>query len=86
MQHTTITNKAKAISAKLLGLNFKNKLEETGKTRLNGKKQKNSKKKTPKNGRNWMILKETERNRKKQEETGRNRKKQEETGRNSKKQ
>ena len=44
---------------------------------------KNWKKKTPKTKRNWMILKETGRNRKKQEkkeETERNRKKQEETG------
>ena len=69
-------NKAKAISAELLELNLKNKLEETRKTRLNGKKQKNWKKKTQKTGRNWMILKETGRNRKKQEETGRNRRKQ----------
>ena len=43
--------------------------------------------KTPKTGRNWMILKETGRNRrKKQEETGRNRKKEKETVGNSKKQ
>ena len=39
------------------------KLEETGR---NGKKQKNGKKKTPKTGRNWMILKEIGRHRKKQ--------------------
>ena len=41
-----------------------------------------------KTGKNWTILKETRRNRKKQEETGRDRMKQEETGRkgrNSKK-
>ena len=46
-------------------------------------------KKTPKPGRNWMILKETERNRKKQEETrrtGTNCKMQKETVRKSKKQ
>ena len=49
----------------------------------NKKKQKNWKKKTPKTGRNWMILKEIG---KKQEETGRNRKKPKETVRNSKKQ
>ena len=36
-----ILNKAKAISAKLLELNFKNKLEEMGKTRWNRKKKKN---------------------------------------------
>ena len=72
--------KAKAISAKLLELNLKNQLEETGKkqygTGRNGKKLKNWKKKTPKTRRNWMILKEKGRNRKKQEETGRNRKRQ----------
>ena len=63
------------------------KREETGRS---GKKRKNWKKKTPKTGRNWMILKETGINRKKQnkktEETGRNRKEQKETVRNSKKQ
>ena len=32
-------DKAKAISAELPELNLKNKLEETGETRLNGKKQ-----------------------------------------------
>ena len=48
--------------------------------------EKNWKKKTSKLVRNWMILKETGRNRKKQEERGRKRKKQGETGRNSKKQ
>ena len=58
-----MSNKAKAISAELLELNLKNKLDET---RRNGKKQKNWKKKTPKTGRNWMILKETGINRKKQ--------------------
>ena len=47
-------------------------------TERNGKTQKNWKKKSPKTGRNWMILKETGR-------TGRNRKKQEDTGRNRKK-
>ena len=52
----TQPNKAKAISAELLELNLKNKLEETGKnntkrkeTGINGEKQKNWKKKTPKN-------------------------------------
>ena len=49
------------------GLNLKNKLEETGKTRLNGKKHNSLKKKTPKNRRNWMGLKETGSNRNKQE-------------------
>ena len=34
---------------------------------MNRKKQKSWKEKTQKNGRNWMILKETGRNRKKQE-------------------
>ena len=63
----TTANKAKAIKAKLLELNLKNKLEETGKTRLNGKKHNSLKKKTPKNRRNWMRLKETGRNRNKQE-------------------
>ena len=70
---------AKSVSAKLLEYNLKNELNETGKTRYNGKKQKetekNWKKKTPKNRRNWMILHETGRNRKKQKETVRNRKK-----------
>ena len=42
------TNKAKAISAELLELTFKNKLEETGETRWNGKKEKNWKKKNQK--------------------------------------
>ena len=49
-------NKAKAISAELLKLNFKTKLEETDKklyeTGRNGEKQKNWKKKTLKTGRN----------------------------------
>ena len=64
-----VLNKAKAISDELLGLNLKNKLEDTGKqdeTGRNRKKQKNWKKKTPKTGRHWMILNETGRNRKKQ--------------------
>ena len=39
-------NKAKAISAELLELIFKNKLEETGKTRWNGKKEITGEKKT----------------------------------------
>ena len=46
-----------------------------GETGRNGEKQNNWKKKTPKTGRKWMILKETGRNRKKHEETGRNGKK-----------
>ena len=83
-------NKAKATSAKLIWLNLKNKVEkrkekkqyETGR---HGEKQKKWKKKTQKNRRKWMILKETGRNMKKHEETGRNRKKHEETGRNRKK-
>ena len=58
-------NKAQAISADLLEVNLKNKLEKMG------KKQKAGRKKHQKNGRNWMRLKETGRNRKKQEETGR---------------
>ena len=61
---------AKAISAKLLELNLKNNLEETGekmKQEETGRNRKNLKKKT---GRNWMILKETGKNRKKQEESG----------------
>ena len=48
--HTFIKNKAKAISHELLELNFKNKLEETGKTRWNVKKQKNWKKKNTEKG------------------------------------
>ena len=63
----TVQNKAKAISAELLELNLKSKLEETGKTRWTGRNRKAERKKTPKTGRNWMILKETGRNRKKQE-------------------
>ena len=55
------------------------------KTGRNRKEQKNWKKKTPKTEGNWMILKETGRNRKKQKETRRNKKKPEETGRNRKK-
>ena len=43
-----VLNKAKSISVELLELNLKKKLEEAGKTRWNGKKQKNWKKKTPK--------------------------------------
>ena len=38
--------------------------------------EKLAEKKTPKTGRNWMILKETGRNRNKQKETGRHSKKQ----------
>ena len=61
------TNKAKAISAELLDLNLKNKLEKgqinNMKREKNGEKQKHWKKKTPKNGRKWMILKEAGRNR-----------------------
>ena len=66
-------NKAKAISAKLLELNLKNKLEEMGKTRSNGKKQKKLEEKNTKNCEN---LDDTERKGKKQEETIRNCKKQ----------
>ena len=80
-------NKAKAISAKLLELNLKKNWKKRGKqdeTRKNRKKQKNWREKTPKTGRNWMILKETARNMKKHEQAGRNRKTQEETARNSK--
>ena len=49
------------------GVNLKNKLEETGKTRWKAKKQKTWKKKAPKTGNNIIILKETGRYRKKQE-------------------
>ena len=45
------------------------KQEETLSNRKTGEK------KTPKTGRNWLILKGTGINRKKQKETGRNRKK-----------
>ena len=66
-------NKAKAISAELLELNFKNKLEDTGKTRWNGRKTETLEEK---NTENRKKLNDTERNRKKQKETERNRKKQ----------
>ena len=74
---TLCQNMAKAISAKLLGLNLKNKLQETCKYTIwnankQGQTEKNWKKKTPKTRRKWMILKETEINRKKNEETWRN--------------
>ena len=68
-------NKAKAISAELLKLNLKNKLEELGKKDETGRKRKTGRKKHQKTKRNWMILKEAGRKRKKKEETGRNRKK-----------
>ena len=58
-------NKAKAISAKLLELNLKNKLEETGKTRWNRKKQEERKKQLEKNTKNQKKLDGTEWNRKK---------------------
>ena len=84
-----ISDKAKAISAELFELNLKNKLKN-GEYKIKQKEMGRNRKleeKTPKTGRNWMILKETGRNRgKKQEETGRNRKKQEETRRIRKKQ
>ena len=51
---------------------------EMGRNRTTGRKN------TPKIGRNWMILKETGNNRKKQIETGRNRKKQKEKSENKK--
>ena len=73
-----MNNKAKTISDELLKLNLKDKMEEMGKTRRNGKKWEETK-------RNWMILKETGRNRKNRKK-GRNRKKQKETGRNRMKQ
>ena len=69
-------NKAKAISAELLELNLKNKLEETGKTKWNGNKQEETEKLEENNTKNRKKLVDTEWNRKKQEETGRNRKKQ----------
>ena len=75
-----LENKAKAISAKLLELNLKNKLEETGKKTIwNGKKREKTEKLEEENTENKKKLDDTERNRKKQEETGRNRKKPEET-------
>ena len=71
-----LENKAKAISAELLELNLNNKLEETGKTRWNGKKQEETGK----------LEEEKNENRTKQDDTEWNRKKQEETWRKSKKQ
>ena len=53
-----ITNKAKAISAKLLELDLKNKLEKTQKQR----------------GENWMRQEKTGRNRKKQEKNSKKQK------------
>ena len=50
------------------------------KREVTGRNSKTGRRKHKKNGRKWMILKETGRNMKKHEETGRNRKKQEETG------
>ena len=44
-----LNNKAKAISAELLELNLKNKLEETGKTRWNKKKREETEKLEEKN-------------------------------------
>ena len=70
---TVQVNKANAISAELLELNLKNKLEETGKTRWNGKKQEETEKLEEKKTKNRQRL---ERSKKKQEETGRNSKKQ----------
>ena len=69
-------NKAKAISAEIIELNLKNKLEETGKTRWNKKKWEERKKLEEKTPKKWKKLDYTERNRKKQEETGRSGKKQ----------
>ena len=66
-----VKNKAKAISAEFLELNFKNKLEETGKQDETGKNRKTGRKNTE----NRKKLNDTERNRKKQEETGRKSKK-----------
>ena len=65
-----VWNKAKAISAELLKLNLKNKMEEMGKTRWNGKKREEKEKLDEKNTENQKKLDETERNRKKQEEKG----------------
>ena len=79
---TPFKNKAKAISAELLELDLKNKLEEMGKTRWNEKKREETEKLEEKNTDNRKKLKETGRNRKK----GKKRKKQKETGRNDKKQ
>ena len=79
-----MNTKAQAISAEILDLNWKNKLEETGKTRWNAKKQEETEKLEEKNTLSRKKLDDTERNRKKHEETGRNRKKKEETVRNSK--
>ena len=67
IRYSTVVNKAKAISAKLLELNFKNKLEETGKTKWNRKKQEKREKQLEKNTKNRKKLDDTEWNRKKQE-------------------
>ena len=48
--------------AKLLELNFK-KRGEQDETRINRKKPRKVEEKTPETRRNWMILKETQRNR-----------------------
>ena len=45
-------NKAKAISAELMELTFKNKLEETGTTRYKGEETEKLDEKRPKTGRN----------------------------------
>ena len=63
-------NKAQAISAELLELNLKNKLEETGKkTILDGKKRGETEKLEEENTKSWKKMDDTERNRKKHEET-----------------
>ena len=68
---TTILNKAKAISAELLELNLKNKLEKNGqinniKREETGRNRKTGRRKHQKK---WNIIDDTERNRKKHEET-----------------
>ena len=51
-----VYNKAKAISAKPLELNLKINLKKRGKQDQTGRNRKTGRK-TPKTGRNWMILK-----------------------------
>ena len=75
-------NKAKAISTKLLELNLKNKLEETGKKKSETKTYRDKKKNWKQIHQNRKKLNDTKRNRNKQEKTGRNGKKKGDTGRN----
>ena len=66
MSAGTKLNKAKAISAKLLELIFKNKLEETGNKMKREETGRNRKTERKKNTENRWKLNDTERNRKKQ--------------------